>query len=95
MFKGTPNQNGRPKGAKNKMTSEVKLIITDALKQGNESFLERLGSLSNRDYVRYYIELLKLIVPAPKETTGADDNLPTDIQIEIIGSKRDYTKIEE
>lgn len=89
MFKGEPNKSGRPKGARNKLTTQAREIISDVLRDGKEQFLERLGTLNNRDFVRSYLDLLKLSVPTPKESELPDDGLPTEIEVHIVGRKED------
>lgn len=95
MFKGTPNLNGRPKGARGKMTTEVREVILEAIKEGQESFMERFGSLQNRDFVRHYIELLKLIVPTPKEIITHEESEQKEIKITYVDASDEIKRLEE
>lgn len=95
MFRGTPNTDGRPKGAKNKMTREVREVILEAIKEGQETFMDRFGSLQNRDFVRHYIELLKLIVPTPKEVHVYDEKEDPQFKVVVVNARDEIEKLEE
>ena len=95
MFKGTPNQSGRPKGAKGKMTTEMRELIFEAIKEGQLSFVERFSSLQNRDFVKYYLELLKLIVPTPKEIITHEQAKPQEIKIVYVDAADEIKRLEE
>lgn len=95
MFKGTPNTNGRPKGAKNIYTTETKKMIFKAIKEGEEHFLERISQLNSRDFVRYYIELLRLIVPTPKEIFTQEQQDQQEIKIVYVDAPDEIKRLEE
>lgn len=95
MFRGTPNTKGRPKGANGKMTTEVRGMIYNVLKEGEEALVERLSSLNNRDFVKSYIELLKLIVPTPKEIITHDESEQKEITITYVNASDEIKRLEE
>jgi hypothetical protein len=87
-FKGLANKNGRPKGSVNKISSEVKAIISDIIAENTEELNERLQRLDDDAFVKHYINLLKFLVPMQKavEVKPVTDAFPhSEIQIEIIG----------
>ena len=94
MFKGTPNTNGRPKGSSNKLTTETRKIIFNAIKEGEEAFLERLGALQNRDFVKYYLEMLRLIVPTPKEIFNHEETEQKEITITYVSAADEIKRLE-
>ena len=95
MFKGTPNTSGRPKGAKNHVTTETRQIIFNAIKEGEEAFLERLGALPNRDFVKYYLEMLRLIVPTPKEIFNHEEKEHQEVKITYVSASDEIKRLEE
>ena len=95
MFKGTPNITGRPKGSQNRLTTETRQLIFNAIKEGEEIFLERLGALQNRDFVKYYLEMLRLIVPTPKEIITNEQAEPQEIKIVYVDAADEIKRLEE
>jgi len=59
------NPAGKPVGTKNKLPLSVKERIVDEVTNDMDSYIERLKKLGDRDYVRCFTELLKLIIPRP------------------------------
>ena len=87
-FKGVRNINGRPKGSVNKISSEVKAIISDIIAEITDQLNERLQRLDDDAFVKHYINLLKFLVPMQKavEVKPVTDAFPhSHIEIEIIG----------
>ena len=87
-FKGVRNINGRPKGSVNKISSEVKAIISDIIAENTDQLNERLQRLDDDAFVKHYINLLKFLVPMQKavEVKPVTDAFPhSHIEIEIIG----------
>jgi hypothetical protein len=66
MFKGVRNENGRPKGSKNKSTLILKNTIASILEDNIELFKERLLQLNEKDFVKAYMDLAKYVVPTLK-----------------------------
>lgn len=63
------NPGGRPKGSKNKIPAELKSQLVEELTNGLDDFFTALSNLNDRDYIRAYTELLKLVIPQDKGTS--------------------------
>ena len=66
------NPGGRPKGSKNKIPAELKSRMVEELTNSFDKFFSRLSNLDDRDYIRAYTELLKLVIPQDKGTAQTD-----------------------
>ena len=88
MFKGTPNLKGRKTGAINKVNSQVKGMIADFVESEASTFRERLDNLSDADYCKTYLQLMRFVIPTMRSIDApvVEKELPFDkIEIEIIG----------
>jgi hypothetical protein len=88
MFKGTPNLQGRKTGSKNKVNSQVKEMISKFVESEAPTFRERLDNLSDADYCKTYLQLMRFIIPTMRSIDApvVEKELPFDkIEIEIIG----------
>ena len=83
----TNNPNGRPVGSKNKLTVSVKEKIVEEVNDNLDSYIKRLKSLGDRDYVRCMTELIKLVVPRP---LNEEESNTININSELI--KRLFSK---
>ncbi len=78
------NRGGRPKGSiSNKKT--VKETYQIALAQGHERLLEEMNKLKGAEYIKYYIQLSKFVLPTLKsqeieQKISVDAMLPSWIQ---------------
>ncbi len=89
MFKGTPNLNGRKVGALNKVNSQVKGMIAEFVESEASTFRERMDNLSDADYCKTYISLMKFVVPTMRSIDApvVEKEFPFEkIEIEIIGN---------
>ena len=89
MFKGTPNLNGRKAGALNKVNSQVKGMIAEFVESEASTFRERMDNLSDADYCKTYISLMKFVVPTMRSIDApvVEKEFPFEkIEIEIIGN---------
>ena len=87
-FRGTPNLNGRKIGAVNKVNSQVKGMIAEFVENEAPTFRKRMDNLSDADYCKTYISLMKFVVPTMRSIDApvVEKELPFDkIEIEIIG----------
>ncbi len=68
---------GRPKGAKNKYTNQLRGFINHFLEEKQDEVLQAFAELSPRDKVKIYIDLLQYSLPKMKqiEYTGMFDDL--------------------
>lgn len=77
----TNNPNGRPKGSKNKISSETKELIAKFVNDNFDSIMKDLKKLKPAERVSAFINLLKFIVPPARdketneETTSVMNNL--------------------
>jgi hypothetical protein len=80
---------GRAKGTPNKLTSEVRKIISDSLTPTLENLQNELNSLSTKDRLDIVAKLLNFVLPKLKETdinTISDNQQPNEIKVHIIKS---------
>ena len=61
-FRGTINTNGRPKGSQNKNTKDT---LAELLENNTEELLKRINNLSDKDYVKFHIDIAKMLLPKP------------------------------
>lgn len=88
----TAGEGGRPKGAQNKTSKQVKEILSDILSDEIEAMPERLNQLSDKERLDIVVKLLPYILPKQKEVEITTDipkmNLPDymmeDFNIPII-----------
>lgn len=87
-FKGTINTNGRPKGSKNKNTTEIREQFQQLVNSNLEQLNEDLQALKPLDRLKIIIDLAKFVVPTLK---AVEINDVSDIEnfqpIKIIFSK--------
>ena len=82
---------GRPKGGKNKKTTENKERINKVLSYIDDKYLiEDIDKLTSSERVKTYISLMEYIMPklARKEHTGDNQN-KLQIEIEIVKNDKD------
>lgn len=87
-FRGTPNLKGRKKGALGKVNSEVKGMIAEIVESEASTFRERLENLSDADYCKTYLALMRFVVPTMKsiDIPVVQDEFPFQkVEVEIIG----------
>ena len=80
---------GRVKGTPNKLTTEVRKIISDSLTPTLENLQNDLNSLSTKDRLDIVAKLLNFVLPKLKETdinTISDNQQPNEIKVHIIKS---------
>lgn len=80
---------GRVKGTPNKLTAEVRKIISDSLTPTLENLQNDLNSLSTKDRLDIVAKLLNFVLPKLKETdinTISDNQQPNEIIVNIVKS---------
>lgn len=63
----TNNPNGRPVGSKNKVNTEVKEKIEQAVLDNVTGVMKDFKALKGEKKVKYFIELAKIVLPRPKD----------------------------
>jgi len=89
--KGHKESKGRPKGGKNKKTTENKERINKVLSYIDDKYLiEDIDKLTSSERVKTYISLMEYIIPklARKDHTGDNQN-KLQIEIEIVKNDKD------
>jgi vacuolar-type H+-ATPase subunit E/Vma4 len=81
----TNNLNGRPKGSKNKVTRELRELITDFLEANFEKVSRDLLKLRPKDRVKAFTELLQYGIPKLQATAlGINFEQLSDEQLDEI-----------
>jgi len=57
------NRNGRPKGAKNKVSFDLRVKINDFLSENFDEILTEFKQLDPKDKVNYFIKLMEYSLP--------------------------------
>lgn len=70
--RGTPKTGGRERGTPNRVTADLKEWVNDILEGGKDTFIQRLGNLDDRDYIRTFVGLLNYVIPKQAPTTPDD-----------------------
>jgi len=86
MKKGkTNNPNGRPKGAKNKVTAPLREMITDFLNDNFDEVQSEFMNLDPKDKLKVYTDLLQYAVPKLRSVEVKDEfDKLTDEQLDQI-----------
>ena len=90
-FKGKQNLEGRPKGSANKITTKVKQTIAEILDDDLMELNSRMQSLSNSDFVKYYIQLAKFVVPIQKSIDIREPVEDKEFEIAVLDGKGEVT----
>src|SRR5688572_9486687 len=67
------NPSGRPKGSENKMTGQLRSLITDFLEQRFVHLVTDFNKLQPKDRIKVYIELLQYSVPKLQAVSNSFD----------------------
>ena len=92
-FKGKQNLEGRPKGSANKITTKVKETIAEILDDNLIELKNRMQSLSDSDFVKYYIQLAKFVIPIQKSIDIIEPVKDKVFEIEVLDGKVEVTDI--
>ena len=90
-FKGKQNLDGRPKGSANKITTKVKQTIAEILDDNLIELKNRMQSLSDSDFVKYYIQLAKFVVPIQKSIDIKEPVEDKVFEIAVLDGKGEVT----
>ena len=86
-FNGTPNLNGRPKGAINKSTAETKELIQSVVSKQLENIDELLDKLEPKERIDAVIKLLPFIISKQIALETTTNQFFTPIQINLIDNE--------
>lgn len=95
-FKGTRNENGRPKGTPNKDTAQIRNSFQLLIENNLEQIKQDLQDLEPKDRIRVILELAKFVIPLLKSTelTANAENGFKPIVIEMTAERaREITQI--
>ncbi len=87
------NPKGRPKGAVNKASKEVKEFISDFLTTNRDEFLQRMEGLKDSEYVNAYLTMIEYAVPklSRQQLTGSEEG-EGGLTINIVNAAGDNTE---
>ena len=68
------NYNGRPKGATNKVNTELRKTIKQFIENNQDELASRMSRLSDSEWVKHYTALLKYAIPTLKSTSMSFEN---------------------
>lgn len=93
MFKGEPNRNGRPKGAKNRATEKVREAFTLLVENNLEQMQTDITALQPKERLRVIIDLSSYILPKLKQVDLATEtNYIKGFNIKDIYSRGDLVE---
>lgn len=85
---GGPGGPGRPKGAKNKLSAELKENLATALNNRVDDFVYNLELCTGKDYCDAYTAAARLIIPKDVEIGSSEDKKTIeDLLIELSKPK--------
>ena len=68
------NYSGRPKGATNKVNTELRKTIKNFIESNQDELAVRMSRLSDSEWVKHYSVLLKFCLPQLKATSMTFEN---------------------
>ena len=90
-FKGKQNLEGRPRGSANKITTKVKQTTAEILDDILIELNNRMQSLTDPDFVKYYMQLAKFVVPIQKSIDIKEPVEDKVFEIEVLDGKGEVT----
>mgnify|MGYP000627209853 FL=1 len=92
-FKGEINLNGRPKGAKNKLSVEVRKTIGDIIVDNQSELYERMSKLSDSDFCKYYIQLCRYVLPPLRTVEDHPKSYAENIKVVVVDAKEEIDEL--
>ena len=89
--KGNKLSNGRPRGASNKVSKNIREFSALLLEQELETLKAKLPTLNDGDYLKAIAMLYKNVLPAQKQIEQTEPEHPLNFEIEIIDKLSDVT----
>ena len=82
------NQKGKPKGAVNKTTRELREIINEFLSKNLDKIQDDFDKLEPKEKLLFIDKMLKHVLPPKVEEVEGVDIIPDEVVITIIDGKR-------
>ena len=92
-FKGEINLNGRPKGSKNRLSTEVRKTIGDIIADNQSELYERMSKLSDSDFCKYYIQLCRYVLPPLRTVEDAPKSYADNIKVVVVDAKEEIDEL--
>ena len=89
--KGNNLGKGRPRGAINKVSKDIREFSALLLEQELETLKAKLPTLNDGDYLKAIAMLYKNVLPAQKQIEQTEPEHPLNFEIEIIDKLSDVT----
>lgn len=85
------NPNGRPRGAKNKVASDIKSWIANLISANRQQIESDLESLDPAERLRFFLALLNYAVPKQQSVKAdmSSQGRPLDLKFEIVRCRND------
>lgn len=91
-FKGSPNTKGRPRGAKNRTTTQTKAIIQKIVNDEIDTLPEMLDKLKPKERIEAVIKLMAYLIPKQSQI---QIDLPPERFQPVIIQMHDPLKLED
>ena len=91
FLKGNNLSNGRPRGASNKVSKDIREFSALLLQGELETLKAKLPTLNDSDYLKAIAMLYKNVLPSQKYIETHETEMPTSFEIEIIDKLSDVT----
>ena len=89
--KGNKLSSGRPRGAINKVSKDIREFSALLLEQELETLKAKLPTLNDGDYLKAIAMLYKNVLPAQKQIEQTEPEHPLNFEIQIIDKLSDVT----
>ena len=89
--KGNNLGKGRPRGAINKVSKDIREFSALLLEQELETLKAKLPTLNDGDYLKAIAMLYKNVLPAQKQIEQTEPEHPLNFEIQIIDKLSDVT----
>ncbi len=86
-FRGIRNTEGRKVGSVNRVTKQTKEAVSNIIEGNLLEFQERMNNLSDSEYCKIYLSLMKFVVPTMRsiDAPSITNELPFNkVEIEIL-----------
>ena len=92
--KGNKHSSGRPRGAINKVSKDIREFSALLLEEELDTLKAKLPTLNDGDYLKAIAMLYKNVLPAQKQIEQTEPEHPLNFEIEIIDRLEQVTEAE-